>query len=162
MGGIESFRETVERNHLEARTHVTDFAELIADETLAELTGHPLGSRLITVERVRVLNGRALILDRSYFLADVVPGLTAEVAERSIYDYLEGVLGMVIETSKRTITVERACAHDAELLDIEGVDYLAVMRSQTFDSQGLMFEYTESRHQPDTFCFHDTATRSRL
>lgn len=111
---------------------------------------------------MRVLNGRSLILDRSYFLADAVPGLTAEVAERSIYDYLEGVLGMVIETSKRTITVERACAHDAELLDIEGVDYLAVMRSQTFDSQGLMFEYTESRHRPDTFCFHDTATRSRL
>lgn len=162
VGGIESFRETVERNHLEARTEVTDFAEVTADEALSELTGHPLGARLITVERVRVLNGRALILDRSYFLADAVPGLTAEVAGRSIYDYLEGELGKVIETSKRTITVERATAHDAELLDIEGVDYLAVMRSQTFDSQGTMFEYTESRHRPDTFCFHDTATRSRL
>ena len=162
VGGIESFRETVERNRLEAKTRVTDFRRCRADEALAAATGHPVGSELITIERVRILNDRPLILDRSYFLADAVPGISAAVAERSIYDYLEGELGIVIETSKRTITVERATAHDAELLDIEGFDYLAVMRSQTFDSQGLMFEYTESRHRPDTFCFHDTATRRRV
>lgn len=105
---------------------------------------------------------RALILDRSYFLASFVPGLTAEIAEGSIYDFLEGELGVVMSTSKRTITVERATHHDAEMLDIEGFDYLAVMTSQTFDSKGNMFEHTESRHRPDTFCFHDTAVRSAV
>lgn len=162
VGGIESFRETAERNHLSAQTRVTDFGHIVADERISLVTGHPLGADLITVERVRVLDGRALILDRSYFLAQSVPGLTKEIAEGSIYDYLEGELGIVVATSKRTITVERACEHDRELLDIDGFDYLAVMTSQTFDSKGLMFEYTTSRHRPDTFCFHDTAVRSAV
>lgn len=162
VGGIESFRETAERNHLAAETRVTDFRTIVADEALSLATGHPAGSELVTVERVRVLDGQALILDRSYFLASVVPGLTAQIAEGSVYDYLEGELGVVVSTSKRTITVERATRHDTELLDIDGFDYLAVMTSQTFDSKGIMFEYTTSRHRPDTFCFHDTAVRSAV
>lgn len=162
VGGIESFRETAERNRLSACTRVTDFRHVVADEALSLRTGHPEGAELVTVERVRVLDGQALILDRSYFLASFVPGLTAEIAEGSIYDFLEGELGVVVSTSKRTITVERATHHDAEMLDIEGFDYLAVMTSQTFDSKGNMFEHTESRHRPDTFCFHDTAVRSAV
>ncbi len=162
VGGIESFRETAERNNLSAQTRVTDFQTVIADEKLALRTGHPVGANLVTVERVRVLDGQALILDRSYFLASMVSGLTAQIAEGSIYDYLEGVLGVVVSTSKRTITVERALPRDVELLDIDGFDYLAVMTSQTFDNKGLMFEFTESRHRPDTFCFHDTAVRSAI
>jgi len=42
-----------------------------------------------------------------------------------------------------------------------GVDYLAVVTSQTFNEEGTMFEYTQSRHHPDYFCFYDTATRRR-
>lgn len=162
VGGIESFRETAERNQLAARTVVTDFASLVADERLARATGHPCGAELVTVERVRVLDEQALILDRSYFLARAVPGLTRDIAAGSTYDYLEGELGLVVSTSKRAITVEQATAHDRALLDIEGFDWLAVMTSQTFDSRGLMFEYTTSRHRPDTFCFHDTAVRSAV
>ncbi len=160
VGGIESFRETAERNRLSAQTIVSDFDCIVADERLAELTGHPQGAELVTVERVRVLDGKALILDRSYFLASAVPGLTPEIAAGSIYDYLEGELGLIVATSKRTITVEPTQARDRTLLDIDGIDYLAIMTSQTFDSKGIMFEYTTSRHHPDAFCFHDTATRA--
>lgn len=38
---------------------------------------------------------------------------------------------------------------------------LAVITSQTFHADGVMFEYTQSRHRPDYFCFQDTATRKR-
>lgn len=162
VGGIESFRETAERNNLSARTVVTAFEPVTADEAIARKSGHAEGVGLIFVERVRVLDGQALILDRSYFLADAVPGLTREIAEGSIYDYLEGELGIVVSTSKRTITVVPANDHDRELLDLGGADYLAVMESHTFDNKGVMFEYTESRHHPDTFCFHDTAVRSAV
>ena len=162
VGGIESFRETAERNRLAARTRVTDFEALTCTPEIAHRTGHPAGAPLITVERVRELDGRALILDRSYFLADSVPGLTAQIAEGSIYDYLEGELGLEVATSKRTITVEHAGEHDRALLDLDGADYVAVMTSQTFDKHGVMFEYTVSRHHPDMFCFHDTAVRSAV
>ena len=52
-----------------------------------------------------------------------------------------------------------ATDRDRELLDLDDVDYLAVVKSQTFDAQGTMIEYTQSRHRLDHFCFRSTAVR---
>ena len=79
----------------------------------------------------------------------------------SIYDFIENVLGMQIITSKRRITVEHATVRDEKLLDMDGYDCVAVVVNQTFNSDGLLFEYTQSRHQPDYFCFQDIATRKK-
>ena len=57
---------------------------------------------------MRYLDGKPLILDKNLFRADLVPGLTPEIASHSIYAYIEDTLGMTIVTSKRRMTVERA------------------------------------------------------
>ena len=162
VGGIESFAETSARNHFAYTTEVKAFENVTADERVAAATGYAAGEKLVYVERVRRLNGVAAILDRSYFLAQQVPGLTAEIAGRSIYNYLEQELGCIVAMGKRVITVERATQHDEKLLDLEGRDYVAVMTTQAFNAQGIMFECTQSRHRPDMFCFRDTAVRSTV
>ena len=161
VGGIESFQETARRNKLHPVTQVLRFQTLSADEALARESGFPLGSRLLMIRRVRTIDGKRLILDINYFLEELVPGLTPEIAQESIYAYLEQQLGMQIVTSKRRITVERANAFDRACLDLEGYDCLAVVTSNTFNSDGVMFEYTQSRHHPEYFSFQDTATRKR-
>ncbi len=113
------------------------------------------------IQRVRYLDGKALILDVNYFLKEFVPGLTPQIAASSIYDYIENTLGMQIITSKRRITVEHATARDEKLLDMDGYGCVAVVANQTFNAAGLLFEYTQSRHQPDYFCFQDIATRKK-
>ena len=90
-----------------------------------------------------------------------MPGLTKEIAEKSIYEYIENELGMAIVTSKRKMTVERATQIDEKYLELNDYNCLAVVSGQTFNSDGIMFEYTQSRHRPDYFCFQDTATRKR-
>ena len=162
VGAIESFREAGERAHLDTRTEVARVEQVIADERLARLTGFAQGDELTYVIRVRRIGGEALILDHSLFRTSSVPGITVEVARRSIYDHIEGTLGITIAMSKRTITVERAGEKDRELLDLNGIDYLAVVASQTFDAQGVLIEWTQSRHRPDHFCFRDTAVRQRV
>ncbi len=161
VGGIESFRETALRNNLRPVTHIPRFEELVVDEDLYRLSSFPKGSRVLHIHRVRSIAGKNLILDDNYFLADAVPGLTPEIAAQSIYAYLENGLGMQIVTSKRRITVERANATDLSYLDLDGYDCLAVVTSNTFNSDGVMFEYTLSRHHPDYFSFQDTASRKK-
>ena len=68
---------------------------------------------------------------------------------------------MQIVMSKRQITVERITQIDEDNLALNGYDCLAVVSGQTFNSEGVMFEYTESRHRPDYFCFQTTALRHR-
>ena len=161
IGGIETFQETARRNHLHAVTKVTKFETVIADECFAAKSGFSVGDELWSIERVRYLDGKALILDVNYFLKEFVPGLTPEIAANSIYDYIENTLGMQIITSKRLITVEHATARDEKLLDMGTYGCVVVVVNQTFNSDGMLFEYTQSRHQPDYFCFQDIATRKK-
>ena len=161
IGGIETFQETARRNRLHAVTKVTKFETVIADECFAAKSGFSVGDELWSIERVRYLDGKALILDINYFLKEFVPGLTPEIAANSIYEYIENTLGMQIITSKRRMTVEHATARDEKLLDMGTYGCAAVVVNQTFNSAGLLFEYTQSRHQPDYFCFQDIATRKK-
>lgn len=161
VGGIESFRETAQRNGFSYETKVVRYETLVTDRRLSQKTGFPEGTEVLWVERVRQLNGKALILDVNYFLKSVIGGLTPEIAEQSIYAYLEQELGMQIVTSKRKITVERATDNDRQHLALNGYDCLAIVTSNTFNSDGVMFEYTQSRHQPEFFSFQDTASRKK-
>ena len=161
VGGIESFQETSRRNNLHPVTRVLRFQTFTADDAFSRESGFPAGSRLLLIRRVRQINGKRLILDINYFLEEAVPGLSPEAAEQSVYAYLEQELGMQIVTSKRRITVERANTLDRECLDLGTYDCLAVVTSNTFNSDGVMFEYTQSRHHPEYFSFQDTATRKK-
>lgn len=162
IGGIESFKESAARNKKKVITKVIQFTEITADERLVRKTGFLPGSELYYIQRVRYLDNTALILDHNIFLKKVVPGLTAEIAEQSIYDYIEHELGMQIVTSKRTMTVERVTPVDEKHLELRDYNLLAVVSSQTFNADGIQFEYTQSRHRPDYFCFQDTAKRKHL
>jgi len=161
VGGIETFQETVSRNRLTATTRVIQFKCCAADSELARMSGFHEGEQVYYVQRVRYLDGKPLILDINVFLASLVPNLTEEIAASSIYSYIENRLGMQIAISKRRITVERATELDEHALDMGDYDCLAVISGQTFNSDGEMFEYTQSRHRPDYFCFLDTATRRK-
>ena len=63
IGVIESFRETDERNNLHAVTKVVRFEQVEADERLASQSGFMVGEPLWAIERVRYLEGKALILE---------------------------------------------------------------------------------------------------
>lgn len=161
VGGIESFKETAARNRMTYRTDVVCFETITVDASLSQESSFPVGSEVLHICRVRSVDEKPLILDINYFLKSAVPGLTKEIAEKSIYTYLEQELNMQIVTSKRRITVEKATHQDRELIHMDSYNCLAVVTSNTFNSDGVMFEYTQSRHQPEYFTFHDTATRKK-
>ena len=91
IGGIESFKESAIRNHQKPETKVIHFVELIVDGKIAARTGFPLGAEIYYLQRLHYLDGKALILNHNYFLKSVAQGLTKEIAEKSIYDYLENI-----------------------------------------------------------------------
>lgn len=59
------------------------------------------------------------------------------------------------------MTVEKITEIDEKYMDLSINDYncMAVVTSYTYNSEGVMFEYTQSRHRPDYFRFQDNAIR---
>lgn len=159
--GLETFNELSRRLHFVPHTDAVLLEQIVADEQLAETTGFAVGSQLTHIMRARSADGRRISTDESYYLSDEVPGLTLDIIADSVYAYLEGTLGIKIGTSKRTITVEPIIESDHTYIDLGDLNAVGVMRSHTFDADGIMIEYTESRQLPGFFAYHETAVRSQ-
>lgn len=161
LGEIESFKESALRNGQMPSTRVLQFLQITADEKLSGRTGYPVGTELYYIQRLHFLDEKPLIINHNYFLKSAVPELTEEIAEASIYDYLEHTLHMTIVNSRRIMTVEKITEIDEKFLDMDANDYncMAVVSSYTYNSDGIMFEFTQSRHRPDYFRFQDNAVR---
>ena len=161
FGGVESFTEACKRNGIRQVTEVLRFEERAVDTSLSRLTGMPEGTAVYYIERLRRMDDVPLILDHNYFLKEAAEGLTREIAAQSIYAYLENRLGLQIKTTRRVITVEPVTEDDTAHLQMDGCNCVAVVSSSTYNSDGILFEYTQSRHSPKHFEFHDIAQRKR-
>ena len=164
IGEIESFRESAARNGHRSLTKVLLFTEFAISEGQSLYTGFPAGTDIYYIQRLHYLDDIPLILNHNYFLKEATPGLTKEIAEDSIYQYLENILHMTIVNSKRIMTVEKMTQIDEKYLKMNAEDYncMAVVSSQTYNSDGICFEYTQSRHRPDYFRFYDNAVRKSV
>ena len=162
IGGIESFAEAAKRNNISTDTRLITFEETVVDEKMSLLTGFDAGTELYHIERIRFVEGRAVIFDTNSFMKSETPGLTKAIAESSVYQYLEDELGMTITTSRRIITAEKASEKDLRYLDLGGLDFVLTVSGQVFNSRGVMFEYTQSRHVPDQVCFIEAAIRQKV
>ena len=147
---------------------------LVAARTLVEATkSEPAGSGLARhlqipqealvwkVIRAREIEGERIILDKDNFRADIVPFLSAEIAEGSIYEYLELELGLKISYAKKEISVEPSTEEDYRLLDMKSYTHIVVVRNYVYLENTVLFQYTESRHRLDKFQFVDFARRVR-
>ena len=59
------------------------------------------------------------------------------------------------------MSVERVTQIDETYIERNAYICMAVITSQTFNDDGVQFEYTQSRHRPDHFQFQDVAVRKR-
>lgn len=124
-------------------------------------SGFPAGSDVTHVERVRCMEGHAAILDRNWHLTELVPGITPEIASDSIYTCIENILGKRVTTSRRTFTAKKARRADREAINLGSYDFVAVATNHTFNGDGIMLEYMQSRHHPERFSFTTVALRDQ-
>lgn len=162
IGGIESFAEAASRNNIKYTTKLISFERIRTDEQLSLKTGFDIGEEVFLIKRVRQFNGKSIIFDTNIFLCSETEGLNEEIATESIYQFLEQELNMTITTSRRRVTAERATREDKTVLDLNHFDFVLTVAGQVFNSRGIMFEYTQSRHVPDQVSFIESAVRQRI
>lgn len=137
----------------DTKTRVLTFTKVNVDEDLARKTNLPAGSDAYYLQRLRILDGHAWSLDHNWFLCSVVPGLTIEIAERSIYRYLEDVLGKKVVGTRRTLAIRKANDHDFVTLELDGANCVGVIYNTAYIDDGHIFEFTETHYSPEHFTF---------
>ena len=111
------------------------------------------------VSRSRTINGERLEYEVSYFNRKLVPFLNKEIAEASIYKYLEDDLGLKITHSSREISFRYANEEERTHMDLGEYDMVAVVESTTYLSNGNILQYGILSYRPDKFTFVTMAKR---
>lgn len=159
--GLISFKELAFHSPQTIETDVLEFTMTKDPEVLEKLSMSP-GSQALKILRIRSYDGERIIEDLDYINPEIIPGLTKETAQNSIYEYIEQTLKLPIGFARKEITVEPAYDREYNNMDLKGNNLLVVVRSTTYLEDATLFQYTESRHRPDKFKFLDFSRRERL
>ncbi|MYL36704.1 trehalose operon repressor [Halobacillus litoralis] len=161
VSGLTSFKELADQMGQEVKTRVHELAIVKQAAHVRRQLGCPEDAKLWKLIRSREIDGERIILDKDYIREDLIPDITKETAEQSLYYYIEEELGLEISFAKKEIVVEDVTDEDRELLDLKGHQQVVVIRSYVYLADTTAFQFTESRHRPDKFQFVDFARRTK-
>lgn len=159
LSEIASFQEVNKLSNAHAETEVVNLDILQDSHKIKKIFQQSVNGEVYELIRVRRMKDEAVILDKDYFVRDVVPRLPLNECKVSVYRYLEEELGLQISYAVKEITVQKANAEDYELLDMGDYNMVVMVKSHTYLENNTLFQCTESRHRPDKFRFVDLAKR---
>jgi len=158
---LTSYQEIVKASVLHSETNIIRLEKISIDEKGTKKTGFPLHRLVWKVTRQRVVDGVSSVLDIDYLDRELIPGLTKEIAQHSIYQYIEEDLELQISYAKKEILISPIDNRDKILLDLGKDKHVVTVRSQVHLADGRQFQFTESRHILDKFHFVDYAERRK-
>lgn len=161
VSGLTSFKEHSAGIGGKIETKVICLEKMEPDSTNKKRLQLQDGDQIWYIERLRVVDDEAIILDTDIVNARFVPELSEAIVKDSLYEYLENVLELRIGFAEKEITVQEAHLNDKRFMDLNQYDMVVCVRSYVYLESGTLFQYTESRHRPDKFIFTDFAKRMR-
>ncbi|MGQ7312625.1 GntR family transcriptional regulator [Microbacterium arabinogalactanolyticum] len=141
------------------RVHAADFGEASAYEARRLRIG--VRSRVLRVTRVRTLDGRIVMLERTCYpewIADRVATIPGD--EASVVEALSRDFGVITAHADHAMDVVAVSSTDAELLGVRRGGPLLRVRRVSCTPGGAPIEYGEDRYLPDTVTFVVSASRS--
>lgn len=160
--GLVSFQELQKQQNLKSETVILkNKREKISGELAKKLKLNKK-TEVLSLERLRKINGEAVIFDKDFLMAEIISEVPASAAQESIYSYIENDLKLNIGYANKEITVEPVTEEDKILLDIHNDTHVTIVRSEVYLEDTRFFQYHESRQRVDTFRFVDFARRKNI
>ncbi|BDZ72273.1 hypothetical protein GCM10025861_27900 (plasmid) [Methanobacterium petrolearium] len=133
---------------------------IIVDATLAAKSMFQIGTTCYHVIRLRLINGKPVMIDDSFFKSEVVPRLTKKIAQESIYRYIQSVTNHKIIGSRLVDRVILATDLDKNYLALKQENCIGLTQNWAYLDDGQIFEYTEIHFAPEQYV-PDTIYRAK-
>ena len=99
--------------------------------------------------RQRIFNDEPLLLEYTVMPVNVIPGLTMEVLEKSIYHHILNTLRLKFGPVNRRIRAGKPDLYDQKYLDCKEDDPVLEVKQVAFLSDMRPFEFSQTRHRYD-------------
>lgn len=104
------------------------------------------------VKRLRKTGDKPFVYEESYYLKSVVPFLTPQLAQGSLFDYIRKGLGHDVRFSDKYMRVKKINADEAKILELEpgdpGLevhDFYYLDDGKIFDASKLVYNYKNAK-----------------
>ena len=148
--GLRSFSAGIARAGRRPGTRLIRRGLVPAPLDVAVDLGIQPGDSVINLERLRSVDDRPLLLNRSYFRAEFDLLLSADVEHQSVWDMLEAAYGVTVARAEETIEITSLGPEEAGLLDERVGAASFHLRLVTFDAAGRPLERVHSVYRAAT------------
>lgn len=123
----------------------------------AAALGVAAGSRVFELERLRIVDGLALSLDRSYLPGDLAPALgEVDFTAASLYDVLAERAGLVPGRRDCVLQAATADSRTARLLEVPVGAPLLIVHETVLDQRGRPLEFARLANRGDRWRYRTT------
>lgn len=126
------------------KSRLVAFDTVKADEELAVRGNISVGSEVYRVVRLRYLRDQLYDLEEAYYPRSVVPYLTKENAQGSIFNFLRDTYQIVGETSENYVHIELVDEYYAGLLETNKDDKILCLDAINYLSSGTVFNFSRT------------------
>ncbi|PFG19906.1 GntR family transcriptional regulator [Serinibacter salmoneus] len=155
---LASFTDDMRRRGLLAST-ILQGAHLVTPPVEARAAlGLGDGDQAWRVDRLRLAGGSPMAVERGYYPAALLPGLSEHDLSASLYEILAGHYGLAIDAAEQTVWAQACEGEIARDLTIAAGDPVMVFR-RTSRSGQVAVEYVTSWYRGDRYQVHMALTR---
>ena len=140
-------------------TELLNFSVVQADVNVAEKLNINVGSFVYDIQRLRSTDNEPIVIEKTYYPIDIVPGLEENHVKGSIYDYITNELSLNLQSAHRYFSVKTAEEEEADKLNISVGAPVAVSEQIVFLDDGEAMEYSLSLFRHDKFRAEMIVTR---
>ncbi|MDM5330310.1 GntR family transcriptional regulator [Neobacillus sp. CF12] len=159
LQGMTSFTEDMLSRGMNPSSTLLSFQIIPADKNTASDLKIEENDSIYKIKRIRLADGAPMALETAYIPVQIVPGLTEENSNLSLYQYIEEHLSLSISEANQEIEASVADSYDAENLGINLGDPTLLIERISYLTDGIPFELVKSTFRADRYRFVHTMKR---
>jgi GntR family transcriptional regulator len=159
LQGMTSFTEDMLSRGMNPSSTLLSFQIIPADKNTALDLKIEENDSVYKIKRIRLADGAPMALETAYIPVEIVPGLTEENSNLSLYQYIEQHLSLSISEATQEIEASIADSDDAETLEINIGDPILLIQRISYLQDGIPFEIVKSTFRADRYRFVHTMKR---
>lgn len=159
LQGMTSFTEDMVSRGMNPSSILLSFQIIPADHATAVDLKIEENEAVYKIKRIRLADGAPMALETAYIPVKIVPGLTEENSNLSLYQYIEEHLSLSISEAAQEIEASIAGEEDAQTLGISIGDPILLIERISYLQDGVPFELVKSTFRADRYRFIHTMKR---
>jgi GntR family transcriptional regulator len=159
LQGMTSFTEDMLSRGMSPSSTLLSFQIIPADKNTAFDLKIEEKDSVYKIKRIRLADGAPMALETAYIPVEIVPGLTEENSNLSLYQYIEEHLSLSISEATQEIEASVADTFDAQTLGINIGDPILLIERISYLQNEVPFELVKSTFRADRYRFIHTMKR---